>query len=225
MFTKAERIWLRGLSKEMNIEARFTAEIEIPRNAQLHITGATFYKVYLDGELIHHGPAPTGTGFARVDVIELPRSRGKVSLSIEVAGYASNSYATVKEESYVIAEVVSGGDVISYTGRDFRAYRVGGRIQKSLRYSGQRHFSELWDISVRDEECEIDILPKEITYLPRRAPLPRLDKEIPNQAFCKGKFTLLQNFDEKNRNLITMSRTACRQRPSNFRDFNSFLLL
>ena len=203
MFKKAERIWLRGLSEEMNIEARFTAELDIPRGAELHITGATFYKVYLDGELVHHGPAPTGTGFARVDVIALPRSRGRVSLSIEVAGYASNSYATVKEESYVIAEVVAADEVICYTGRDFRAYRVGARAQKSLRYSGQRHFSEVWNIGVRDEECESCVLPASITYLPRRAPLPSLDKEMPEHAFCKGKFTLPQNFDEKKLDEIT----------------------
>ena len=73
MFKLAKRIWLKGLTTEMNIQARFVAKLEIPESAELRLTGATFYKVYLDGELIHHGPAPTATGFARVDVIKLPK--------------------------------------------------------------------------------------------------------------------------------------------------------
>ena len=51
MFKKAKRIWLRGLSRAMNIQARFTCVLDMSREAQLYITGATFYKVYLDGTL------------------------------------------------------------------------------------------------------------------------------------------------------------------------------
>ena len=46
MFKNADRIWLKGLTKEINIQARFNAEFVIPENARLYITGATFYKVY-----------------------------------------------------------------------------------------------------------------------------------------------------------------------------------
>ena len=203
MFKSAKRIWLKGLTGEMNTQARFVTELCVPSNVVLRLTGSTFYKVYIDGELIHHGPAPTATGFARVDVIELPEKRGKVSLSIEVAGYASNSYAAVNQESYVIAEVVSGDEVISFTGKDFRAYRVCSREQKVLRYTGQRHFSEVWDLNMCDEESEIEILDDSITYLERHAPLPKIDREIPETAYCKGKFTLPEGFDEKVKDEIT----------------------
>lgn len=207
MFKLAKRIWLKGLANEMNIQARFVTALAIPDNAELRLTGATFYKVYLDGELIHHGPAPTATDFARVDVIKLPKRSGKVSLAIEVAGYSINCYASVNQASYIIAEVVSGGEVIAYTGRDFSAYRVFSREQKVLKYTGQRHFSEVWDTDARDERCEIEILDDSITYLERRAPLPTLDKEIPKRAFCKGKFTLPADFDEKIPDELTLLRT------------------
>lgn len=197
MFRTAKRIWLDGLSKEMNVQARFTANITVPKGARLFLTGATFYKVYFDGELIHHGPAPTATGYARVDVIDLPRKGGVTALSVEVAGYASNSYAAVNQESYLIAEVRAGDDVIAYTGRDFKAYRVNSRVRKTLRYSRQRHFSEVWELDVPDEICEIEILDDSITYLERRAPLPGIDKEIPDTALCTGKFTLSQGFANK----------------------------
>lgn len=213
MFKNADRIWLKGLTKEINIQARFNAEFVIPENARLYITGATFYKVYLDGALIHHGPAPTATGFARVDVVDLPKSAGKRMLSIEVAGYACNSYAAVNQESYIIAEVVSEGEVVAYTGRDFIAYRVASHEQKTLRYSGQRHFSEIWNLSLRDEEHEIEILSNSITYLERRAPMPTLEKEWQYTAFCKGKFTLPADFDEKNLD----KASAIQSKPSYYR--------
>ena len=197
MFRKAERIWLKDLSKEMNVQARFTAELSVPRGAKLIMSGATFYKVYFDGKLIHHGPAPTATGYARVDVIELPMKKGAALISVEVAGYASNSYAAVNQPSYLVAEIVAGDEVLAYTGRDFKAWRVLSREQKVLRYSRQRHFSEVWDLDAKDEECEVEILDNTITYLERKSPLPSLDIETPNDAFCKGKFTLPADFDEK----------------------------
>ena len=213
MFLCAERIWLRGLTKEMNIQARFVARLKIPQNARLFITGATFYKVYADGTLIHYGPAPAATGYARVDVLELKPSEREVCLSIEVAGYGCNSYASVKQESYLVAEIVADGEAICYTGRDFLAYRVLAREQKALRYSGQRHFSEVWDLDARDEAAEIEILPRSITYLARRAPLPSLEKEAANGAFCKCKFTLPKDFDERDLDPITDSLS----KPSDFR--------
>ena len=197
MFKSAKKIWLKGLSREMNVQARFTAELSVPSGSKLHMAGATFYKVYFDGKLVHHGPAPTATGYARVDVIELPQKRGIANITVEVAGYASNSYAAVNQPSYLIAEIVAGDEVLAYTGRDFKALRVLSREQKTLRYSRQRHFSEVWDLDVKDEECEIEILDNSITYLERRSPLPSLDMEVPNDAFCKGKFTLPADFDEK----------------------------
>ena len=197
MFKSAKRIWLKGLSKEMNVQARFTAELSVPSGSKLYMAGATFYKVYFDGKLIHHGPAPTATGYARVDVIALPAKRTSANITVEVAGYASNSYAAVNQPSYLIAEIVAGDEILAYTGRDFKAQRVFSRTQKTLRYSRQRHFSEVWDLDVKDEECEIEILDNSITYLERRSPLPSLDIEAPNDAFCKGKFTLPADFDEK----------------------------
>lgn len=213
MFRKAKRIWLKGLTREMNIQARFVARLLIPKDAKLYITGATFFKVYVDGALVHHGPAPAATGFARVDVVDLPQSETAVPLSIEVAGYACNAYASVNQESYLIAEVASGDTVLCCTGRDFKAYRVCAREQKALRYSGQRHFSEVWNLDASDEKSEFEILSDSICYLPRRAPMPSIEKEPQNGAFCKDKFTLPPDFSERTLDPITDFLS----KPSSFR--------
>ena len=204
MFTKAKRIWLRGLTEEMNVQARFVAKLPKAADAKLYMTGATFYKVYLDGKIIHHGPAPTATGYARIDVIDLPALSVKgVTLSVEVAGYACNSYATVKQKSYLIAEVRSGDDVIAATGADFEAFRVLAREQKCIKYSHQRHFTEVWDLDRRDEKCEIEILDDTIEYLPRRAPLPTIEEEVPSGALCIGKFTVADRYNKDNLDTIS----------------------
>ena len=204
MFKKAKRIWLKGLSEKMNIQARFTAKLPKTVGAKLYMTGATFYKVYLDGKLIHHGPAPTATGYARVDAIDLPALAIKGAfLSVEVAGYACNSYAAVKQPSYLIAEVRSGEEVIAATGYDFEAYRVMARARECSKYSRQRHFIEIWDLDRRDEECEIDVLDDSIKYLQRRAALPTIDEEAADKALCIGKFALTDRYGKDNIDEIT----------------------
>ena len=197
MFKSAKRVWLKGLSDEMNLQARFVASVKMTGCEVLYVTGASLYKVYLDGELITHGPSPTATGYARVDVLELPRKRGEVSLVIEVAGYRAHSYATVNQPSYIIAEVRRGDEAVAFTGRDFKGYKVASREQKTLRYSFQRYFSEVWNLDRADVPHDVEILPDDIKYLERKAPLPTLDKEAPSNDFCKGKFTIPGEIDVK----------------------------
>ena len=190
MFKKAYPIWLKDLSFEKNIQARFVAEFSAKENMVLSITGATFYKVTFNGVLIHYGPAPTATGYARVDKISLDAKYGdKCKLDIEVAGYNIGSYASVNQQSFVVAEVVSGEDVIAATGYDFNSYRVVSRIQKVVKYSGQRHYSEVWNLSVPDELCEYEKLDLNLTYLKRNAPLPSFDIESIGMTCYKGGFT------------------------------------
>ncbi len=206
----AKKIWLKGLSKETNIQARFIADVVPARDTTLYITGATFYKVYWGGELIHYGPSPTATGYARVDVVKLARLDRTSPLVIEAAGYNVNSYAAVKQESFVAAEIWQDGEPVSVTGRDFKAYRVNARRQKTSRYSGQRHFSEVWDLTLRDEPCEVEEIDAEITYLERRAPLPSISRTSINAAYCKSKFTYPDNFDENfiDETSLTVNRTG-----------------
>ena len=131
MFTKALPIWLKDKSKEKNIQAKFTAEFVGQEGLVLKLTGATFYKVFLNDNLIHYGPAPTAGGYARVDVVDLPVFMGENNiLTIEVAGYNCYSYAAVKQTSYLCAEVVHGDTCIAATGYDFDGYLVTSRVQK-----------------------------------------------------------------------------------------------
>jgi len=87
MFQKAKPIWLKDLAYEMNIQARFAATFAAEGSVLLKLTGASFYKVLLNGRLIHYGPAPTAKGYARVDEIALAAEAGSNRLEIEAASY------------------------------------------------------------------------------------------------------------------------------------------
>ena len=48
MFTKAEPIWIKNRSREMNTYAVFRAQITDAGNTKLHIAGTTFYRIYVN---------------------------------------------------------------------------------------------------------------------------------------------------------------------------------
>lgn len=176
MFTKAKAIWLKDLEKEMNIQALFTAAFGDAEKAVLKITGATAFRVCINGKLFHYGPARTAAGYARVDVVEIPREilNEKNFVKIEAVNYYCNSYAFIRQAGYIQAEIERDGEILAATGFDFAAFRVKARRQKVMRYSFQRQFSEIWDTTVADAPCEIGFPDIDLKYLDRRAPLPYL---------------------------------------------------
>ncbi len=192
MFKKALPIWLKDKENEMNVQARFVTSFDCDGKATLKIAGATYYKVFLNGSLVHYGPAPTAHGFARVDRIELDCEKNN-SLVIEMAGYNCYAFACVKQTSFLRAEVVANDTVLAATGFDFEGYRVYARKQKVLRYSYQRHFTEIWDLSKTDEKSEISVLELPLKYLERRADLPDMSKDEITKVYSKGNYTVSEN--------------------------------
>ncbi len=189
MFTKAKPVWIDGKEHEKNIQAKFTAEFTAKQGAVLKITGATFFKVFLNGNLIHYGPSPTAGGYARIDIVSLDGVLDGVNtLVVEAAGYNCFSYAAVKQTSFVQAEVICGDECLCATGYDFKGYLVSSREQKVLRYSFQRHFTEIWNLDTSDKEEKIKVLDLNIGYLPRRAPLPYIEEEVMANCYSKDKF-------------------------------------
>ena len=195
MFIKAKPIFPKGKSTELNCFAAFRATLSSLEDTKLHVTAATFYRVFVNGQFAAFGPARTATNYARVDVLDLAPYHvdGKNELYIEVLGYACRSLSTVYQPSYLCAEVVCGTQAIAYTGRDFEAFLPQTKVQKVLRYSTQRHFSEVWDL--RDEALmsltapvESEILPLNLTYLSRTAPYPYYEDVAITESCSRGTF-------------------------------------
>ncbi len=193
MFEKALPVWLKDKEKEKNIQAKFIANFRGNGNAVLKIAGATFYKVFLNGKLIHYGPSPTALGYARVDAIKLDCKNGNNELVIEGAGYNCFSYACVKQTSFIRAEVICDDECVAATGFDFEGYLVPSRIQKALRYSIQRHFSEVWDLSLKDEKETVCVQDLDLKFIERRADLPDMEVEKIGSAYAKDRFLKVDN--------------------------------
>ena len=212
MFTKALPVWLKGLDKEMNIQAEYTAEFKKAPDTVLRIAGATYYRVYINGILLHYGPARCAGGYARVDVVEIPQSMLSENnkIVIQAVNYYCNSFASVMQAGFIVAEIVSGESCLAATGYDFKGYRASARLQKVMRYSSQRQFSEVWDMNIPAEEYELCRPDTDIKYLPRRAPMPDLTENVFDNAQCVGSFTYCEpERPHKKQGFIDMISPTC----------------
>ena len=190
MFIKAKPIFLKGLSREMNIQAVFECVLPVNnREVQLQITGATFYKVYLNDEVLLYGPARVSEGYASVDNILLDLKKGG-KLQIEVASYNCHSLSSIFHPGFLIAEVKTEGKVLAATGDNFKGYRNLSRIQKVMRYSFQRHFSEVYHGQNMLHPCDIEVVECGLRYIPRQVPLPCMEIYQAKQVIGKGAFAL-----------------------------------
>lgn len=154
-FKNAVPVFLKDKSKVMNLQAGFQCEFTADSNKsyELNITGSGLYRVYLNGEVVHYGPARAPHGFLRCDRVLLKPKVGINIISVEVAGYNCPSFYVMNIPSFLQAEVLQDNDVLCYTGRDFLGVDLSNlREQKALRYSYQRAFTEIWHF----ENAEFD---------------------------------------------------------------------
>lgn len=186
-FAVARPVWPEGLELEKNIHAGFRAVFKTDKTASvvLCLTGATIYRVFLNGEFVHFGPARGPHGFFRIDELDLSAKvvEGRNLLAIEVVGYNCPSYAYLDQPSFLQAELMIDGIVVAATGgREFQTLHLSERIQKVERYSCQRSFVEAYalvpewnnwrvkpDASFDSVDC---LIQAEKQFLPRRVAFP-----------------------------------------------------
>lgn len=151
VFNKAKPVWIKDKSKIMNYQAGFVTSFFYERESsyQLLITGSALFRVFINGSLIHYGPARAGHGCCRLDSLSIEKhlKDGENFVAIEAAGYNCSSYYTLYSESYIQAEVVKDNGVIAFTDSegDFKGLEISFRKVKVARYSFQRGFSEVYD--------------------------------------------------------------------------------
>ena len=188
MFKKAKPIFLQGLAEEKNVTALFSCEPQCKSGAAtLRLTGATRYRVYLNGEFVHYGPARAAHGCARVDELQLQLDID-AKLDIYVSSSNVASFDGVKQPGFLQAELEQDGQVIAATGYDFDGYLDERRVRKVMRFSYQRHFSEVYCGDAPVTPCPIEIRPAVKHLLPRDVPIPCCDVVYPLRRAAFGKF-------------------------------------
>lgn len=208
MFEEATAIWPAGLEKAKNIHVGFRTVFPLggEESVVLRLAGATVYRVFLNGEFVHHGPARGPHGFYRVDELDLSqRGRpGENLLTIEVVGYNCNSFIYLNQPSFLQAEILVDDTVVAATGRSgFRALHLPERVQKVERYSFQRPYMEAYrmvpwsddwrqviDCSFGEAAC-VEQSAKRL--LPRGVALPDLQIRTADRVVSRGSVA----FDKK----------------------------
>ena len=182
MLLQARPVFAAGKERELNYTLLLRDTVASLAGTTLYITAASFYRVAVNGRFVAFGPARTAYGYARVDELPLGKygRKGENEIVIEVAGYACRSLSTVQQDSFVCAELRRGEEVLLATGRDFTGYRSAHRVQHAERYSGQRHFGEVWDYTEEDpfrEAYRVALAESAGTpvFLPRVVPYPAYD--------------------------------------------------
>src|SRR5690606_16975950 len=121
-FAVAQPVWLSGRETELNVFAGFRAEFDGPStgSAILRLTGSTIYRAFINGEFAGYGPARGPHDYFRVDEWDITPllKPGENVVAIEVAGYYMNSFYTLKQPSFLQAEIVADGSILAATGTD-----------------------------------------------------------------------------------------------------------
>jgi len=199
MFQLAMPVYPVGKSKDLHSFCCFRATVGSLQGAEIHIAASTFYQLYVNGSFVARGPARTAKGYAREDVISLDAyGDGQNEILIAVVGYYTFGGATVRQESFLQAELCRGDQVLLATGRDFQAYLPSSKCLSVERYSSQRHFNEVWDfrkghyLEDRSVPVECETLDLGLTVLDRMAPYPHYEDIWLRSIGSRGRLT----FDE-----------------------------
>ncbi len=139
-------IWFKGKRHEINCHGAFLLRAKgLGERALLRIAAGDIYRIHVNGEFAHWGPAKTANGRSPVDEIPLGKylNNGEAVIAVEITGYAIDVLGTCNDEAFFSAEVVEGDRTV-YTAYDFEAYLLNDTIRKVSRYSWQRHFVECY---------------------------------------------------------------------------------
>ncbi len=160
-FKKARRIFYpltEAEAAERNKEAVnhycFYANIELNEyvsDAVFALTGRNMYRLYINGEMVMHGPARTAHGFCRVDEVDVSPflTEGENHLAVEVMVYGDvyNGYSNdcTLESGMFIGELTVDGKVACATGVDeWKVLRLSARAPHAQRISHSREAAEVY---------------------------------------------------------------------------------
>lgn len=148
-FVSAKPVWEKGTEEVMNRWLIFRTECQKSDNAVLALTGSCAYTVRVNGEFVAFGPARCAHGFFRVDELDISKylTNDQNVVTVTVAGYNLNSFYHLDQPSFLCAELLLNGNVVSATGNNgFDCYRCSEHEERVTRYSFQRTFSEVYNI-------------------------------------------------------------------------------
>ncbi|MBQ4112298.1 MAG: hypothetical protein IJD38_05845 [Clostridia bacterium] len=162
-----------------------------PEQTVIRLTARNVYRLYVNGEVVMHGPARTAHGYCRVDEVDITEHLidGVNHIAVEVVAYGRdwpgyNLYSNdcTLEDGLFIAEIEADGQVICATGQD--AWQVCS-INRSPVCERISHSRECVEIYTLDDDFylwklgygifqDASIVGDEPVYLAHEALMPTL---------------------------------------------------
>lgn len=226
-FKSARPVWPTGLEREKNLLVGFRTVVDYRagQKARFLVAASSLYRFFVNGDFVGHGPARGPHGYFRVDEWDLTDTfvEGRNLVAVEVAGYNINNYYLLNTPSFLQAECLLGGTVVASTygdGSFFEATILKERIQKVQRYSFQRTFTEMYELSPdwsewrSDLSAELDAVSvselEEERLLARGISYPNFRVRQPLQVCGKGRIEEKTELDEiwKDRSLTQVDPAA-----------------
>lgn len=190
VFQAAKPIWPAGKEQDMNITVVFRAIVSasLGKEALLRITGASLYRIYVNGIFAGHGPARGPHQYYRVEewpIGDKLTERENV-VALEVVGYNVQSFYLLDQPSFVQAEVIIGDKLAAATSAEegavrggFTAYMPEARVERVQRYSFQRTLIEYYRMNPESDSW------RELWQEERFSPIRCAETE-PKQLIARG---------------------------------------
>ena len=122
----------------------------------IRLAARNVYRLYINDEIIMHGPARTAHGYCRVDELDVTEHLidGVNHIAVEVVEYGNrcegyNRYSndSTLEDGLFVAEIDADGQILAATGRDeWLVCPITARHPKSERISHSRECIEIYTI-------------------------------------------------------------------------------
>lgn len=182
-FIEAKAVWGNDLANEWNQFLGFRSDFYLSekKEIEIKIAARSFYRLFINGEFIAHGPARSGHGYCRVDSHKMVL-QGDIKLAIEVTAYDKPdkySNTITLEPGLLTAEVTDDeNNVIVATGKngDFCFEELSYRESVIDLMSHSREIIEVYSLEQSSFDWRISSLQSEPKickespqYLPRRS--------------------------------------------------------
>lgn len=158
------------------------------------ISARNVYRLYINDELVMHGPARTAHGYCRIDELDVTGylEPGINHIAVEVVAYGHqsplyNGYSNdcTLEDGMLLAELECDGRVLCATGRDpWQVCKIEARVPNAERISHSRECIEIYHLDDQyylwkyGKGAFVPALPveNEPVYLAHQALLPTLEE-------------------------------------------------
>ena len=184
-FQKAKPVWLKNREQHQSQFAAFHVLLtaEKPIEVTASIAARSYYRMYLNGDMVAHGPARAAEGCCRVDEIPI-KLAGQCHIAIEIAAYQSpDRYCNdcTLEKGLLVAEIsTSDGTVLTATGDNlWSCEELKYRRPNVEMMSHCRGIFEYYDLQAGWDEWKVrklaqkpEAVSEQVKWLPRRAPYP-----------------------------------------------------